>query len=54
LRDDPAFAALIAELKAKVDAQRQRLADEGMLLRPDELLALEVLSFDPFESGAGH
>jgi TolB-like protein len=48
LRDDPAFTALIAELNAKVAAQRQRLADEGMLLTPGELMQLEDFSFDPF------
>jgi hypothetical protein len=48
LRADPDFAAFVAEQEAKLDAIRQRLADEGMLLTPDEVLQLEDFSFDPF------
>lgn len=48
LRDDPDFAELLSEIEAQVAAQRQQLADEGMLLTPEEVLALESLDFDPF------
>ena len=34
--------------EAKLATQRQRLADEGMLLTPEEVLQLEGFSFDPF------
>ncbi len=48
LRDDADFISLIAEQEAKLATQRQRLADEGMLLTPEEVLALNDFSFDPF------
>jgi tetratricopeptide (TPR) repeat protein len=48
LHDNADFISLIAEQEAKIDAQRQRLADEGMLLTPEEVLALNDFSFDPF------
>ena len=48
LRDDPAFNLLIADQEAKNAAQRQSLADDGMLLTPEQVLQLEEFSFDPF------
>jgi len=48
LRDDPDFEALIVEQEEKLAAIRQRLADDGMLLTPAEVLQLEDFSFDPF------
>ena len=48
LRADPDFAAFVAEQEAKLAIIRQRLADEGMLLTPDEVLQLDDFSFDPF------
>ena len=48
LRDDPDYISLIAEQEAKIAAQRQRLADEGLLLTPEEVLQLDDFSFDPF------
>jgi len=48
LREDPDFQAVYEEMEAKLMSQRQGLADERMLLTPDELLALEDYSFDPF------
>ena len=47
VRDEPGFEALVADQEAKVGAQRQRLADEGMLLTPEQVLALENFEFDP-------
>jgi TolB-like protein len=48
LRGDPNFEALAEQVYAEVAAQRQRLADEGLLLTPEEVLRLEDYSFDPF------
>jgi hypothetical protein len=48
LRDEPYFETFITEQEAKLDIIRLRLADEGMLLTPDEVLQLEDFSFDPF------
>jgi catechol 2,3-dioxygenase-like lactoylglutathione lyase family enzyme len=48
VRDDPAFVAVLAEYHEAVAADRQRLADEGMLLTPEQVLQLESYSFDPF------
>ena len=48
VRDDPDFAKLVTEQEAKLSDQRQRLADEGMLLTPEQVLQLEEFSFDPF------
>ena len=48
LHDNADFISLIAEQEAKLAAQRQRLADEGMLLTPEQVLALENFSYDPF------
>ncbi len=48
LRDDPDFEALIADQEVKLAAIRQRLADEGMLLTPEEVVQLDDFSFDPF------
>jgi len=48
LRDDADFISLIGEQEAKIAVQRQRLADEGMLLTPEEVLQLQDFSFNPF------
>lgn len=48
VRDDPGFVAVLAELEAKNAAQRERLAQEGMLLTPQQVMALEDFEFDPF------
>jgi hypothetical protein len=50
MQDDPEFVALLAGIKAGNAAQRQILADEGLLLTPEEVLALEHFDFDPFAS----
>jgi TolB-like protein/tetratricopeptide (TPR) repeat protein len=49
LHGNPEFDALLAELDAHRAAVRQQLIDEGMLLTPDEVRALEDFDFDPFE-----
>jgi len=48
LRDNVAFETLITAQEAKLATQRQRLDDEGMLLKPAQVLQLKNLSFDPF------
>ena len=48
LRDDADFISLIGEQEAKIAVQRQRLADESMLLTPEEVLQLQDFSFNPF------
>lgn len=48
LRGEPEFAAVITEARARNSAQRQKLADENMLLTPEEVLRLKDFSFDPF------
>jgi len=48
VRDDPGFVAVLAELEAKIATQRKRLAQEGMLLTPQQVMALENFDFDPF------
>jgi len=47
LRDQPEFVALLEEQTEKLADQRQRLADEGMLLTPAQVLALDDFDFDP-------
>jgi TolB-like protein len=49
LRGNPEFDALLAEQHANRAAVRQQLIDEGMLLGPEEVRALEDFDFDPFE-----
>jgi TolB-like protein len=49
IRDEPGFIAARTELESRIAAQRQRLADEGMLLTPEQVMALEDFDFDPFE-----
>lgn len=49
LRGNPEFDALLAEQDAQRAALRQQLIDEGMLLTPEEVRALEEFDFDPFE-----
>lgn len=41
LRDDPAFIALVARQDEVNATRRQRLADEGLLLTPEQVLSLE-------------
>jgi TolB-like protein len=48
IRDEPGFIAVRQELESRIASQRQRLADEGMLLTPEEVMALKDFSFDPF------
>ena len=48
LRGDPRFEAIVSKQEAENEMYRQRLADEGMLLTPEELLALEDFGYDPF------
>jgi TolB-like protein/DNA-binding winged helix-turn-helix (wHTH) protein/Flp pilus assembly protein TadD len=48
LRGDATFEALVAEHEARYAAQRQRLADEHMLLTPQQVLQLDDYSFDAF------
>jgi len=49
VRDDPGFVAVLHDYEATVADDRQRLADEGMLLTPEQVLELKDFSFDPFE-----
>jgi len=49
LRGEPEFERVLDEVEADKAAMRQRLADEGMLLTPEQVLALESFDFDPFE-----
>jgi TolB-like protein/cytochrome c-type biogenesis protein CcmH/NrfG len=49
VRDDPGFVAVLHDYETAVAADRQRLADEGMLLTPEQVLQLKDFSFDPFE-----
>jgi hypothetical protein len=44
----PEFEAIVAEIEAQNAAAIRRLSDEGLLLTPEELLALEQFEFDPF------
>ena len=48
LRDATEFNLVLDDVEADKEVQRQRLADEGMLLNPTEVLQLEEFSFDPF------
>jgi len=48
LRDEPEFHRVLDDVEAGKAVQRQRLADEGMLLTPEEVLQLEEFEFDPF------
>jgi TolB-like protein len=48
LRGDPEFEALVAEGLARLDAQRQHLEEEGLLLTPEEVMALDNYEYDPF------
>lgn len=52
IRDMPEFQEILADVERWARKQRDRLAEEGMLLTPEEILALENFDFDPFESGA--
>jgi TolB-like protein/Flp pilus assembly protein TadD len=49
VRDDPGFVAVLHDYETTVAADRQRLADEGMLLTPEQVLQPKDFSFDPFE-----
>jgi hypothetical protein len=48
LRDHAEFNRVLDEAEADKETQRQRLAAEGMLLTPEEVLQLEDFSYDPF------
>jgi len=48
IRDEPGFIGVITELNAIIGAQRKLLDEEGMLLTPEQVLALESFDFDPF------
>jgi TolB-like protein/Tfp pilus assembly protein PilF len=48
LRDMPEFQQLVVEVERRAAEQSQRLAEEGMLLTPEEVLALENFEYDPF------
>ena len=48
LRGDPQFEALVAELAARRAEQRRQLAEAGLLLTPDEVMALDEYEYDPF------
>lgn len=48
LRDDPEFESLLEAQEARRDAQRKRLADEGMLLTPAQVLSVAQFAYDPF------
>jgi TolB-like protein len=49
IRDEPEFETIVSAQEARHAVQRQRLADEGMLLTPKQVKALDELAFDPFE-----
>ncbi len=49
LRSEPAFKEYLADMEASNAAYRKKLADEGMLLTPAEVMALKDFDFDPFE-----
>jgi tetratricopeptide (TPR) repeat protein len=48
LRDEEAFAMLVAEQQEINTAQRQKLVNENLLLKPEELLRLESFVHNPF------
>ena len=48
LRGDPDFEALLADQEEKRSIQRQGLADEGLILTPEQLLDLENFAYNPF------
>lgn len=48
LRDHPEFESFVSEQEANLAEVRERLAYEGMLLTPEEVLQLKDFSFDPF------
>ncbi len=48
LQGDPAFEALVDDTEAYLVAQREKLAGEGLLLTPDEVMQLDEFIFDPF------
>jgi TolB-like protein len=48
LRDMPEFEKLVLGLEEKNADAIRRLADEGMLLTPQEVLAIDKIDFDPF------
>jgi adenylate cyclase len=50
LRGNPRFEAVLEQVGNQYAAQRNRLAAEGLLLTPREVLALEDFDFDPFEN----
>jgi len=48
LRGNSDFEQVIAEVEARKAAQRQRLADAGLLLTPEAVRQLEEFPFEPF------
>ena len=48
LRKEPGFQELLEELDEVNARWQRRLEDEGLLLTPEEVLALEDFDFDPF------
>jgi TolB-like protein/Flp pilus assembly protein TadD len=48
LRGETGFAELLAGLDSKLAVQRQQLADEGLLLTPEQVLQMENFEYDPF------
>jgi hypothetical protein len=50
LRKYREFVSLLEEQAAKRDAQRQRLASEGTLLTPEQVLAIGQFAYDPFDN----
>ena len=47
LRADPGFQQVLANAATHAAAQRRKLQDEGMLLTPEEVLAMPSFDFDP-------
>ena len=47
LRPDPGFEEVLARAAAHAAGQRQKLEEQGMLLTPDQVLALPSFDFDP-------
>jgi len=48
LRDNPEFIQILDEAEVDKEKQRWSLAEEGMLLTPEEVMQLKDFSFDPF------
>jgi tetratricopeptide (TPR) repeat protein len=48
LRGDPRFEALTAEILAGLGEQRRQLAEEDLLLTPEQVMGLDEYEYDPF------